>query len=44
MVHYLYADGIASMRIGFGSAIGVVIFFITLAFSTTYRKLSGRYA
>lgn len=44
MVHYLYADGIASMRIGFGSAIGVVIFFITLAFSATYRKLSGRYA
>jgi len=44
MVHYLYADGIASMRIGFGSAIGVVVFFITLAFSTTYRKLTSRYA
>ncbi len=43
MVHYLYADGISSFRVGFGSAIGVVIFLITLAFALSYRRLTRAY-
>jgi raffinose/stachyose/melibiose transport system permease protein len=42
MVHYLYSDALAGFRVGFGSAIGVVIFAITLAFALGYRRLTRR--
>lgn len=42
MVHYLYSDALAGFRVGFGSAIGVVIFAITLAFAVVYRRITRR--
>jgi raffinose/stachyose/melibiose transport system permease protein len=42
MVHYLYSDALSGFRVGFGSAIGVVIFFITLAFALAYRRVTRR--
>jgi len=42
MVHYLYADALSGFRVGFGSAIGVVIFFITLAFALAYQRVTRR--
>lgn len=42
MVHYLYTDALSGFRVGFGSAIGVVIFFITLAFALAYQRITRR--
>jgi raffinose/stachyose/melibiose transport system permease protein len=42
MVHYLYADALSGFRVGFGSAIGVVIFFITLAFALAYQRVTRK--
>ena len=42
MVHYLYADALSGFRVGFGSAIGVVIFFITLAFALAYQRVTHK--
>lgn len=38
IVTYLYQFGIVRLRIGYGSAVGVVLFFISLAFALAYRR------
>ena len=38
IVTYLYTFGIVRLRIGFGSAVGVVLFVICLAFALMYRR------
>ena len=38
IVTYLYQFGIVRLRIGFGSAVGVVLFFICLIFALFYRR------
>lgn len=38
IVTYLYTFGIERMRIGFGSAVGLILFVICLAFSLLYRR------
>ena len=38
IVTYLYTFGIVRLRIGFGSAVGVVLFFICLVFALMYRR------
>ncbi len=38
IVTYLYQFGIVRLRIGFGSAVGVVLFFICLVFALLYRR------
>jgi raffinose/stachyose/melibiose transport system permease protein len=43
MVTYLYTYGIARMRIGFGSAIGVVLFVICAAFAFGYNRIRTRH-
>jgi raffinose/stachyose/melibiose transport system permease protein len=41
LVSYLYEDGIASFRMGFGAAVGVVVFGLTLAVAAVYRGFTG---
>lgn len=43
MVTYLYNYGITRMRIGFGSAIGVVLFVICVTFAFTYNRYVMRH-
>ena len=43
MVTYLYSYGVTRMRIGFGSAVGVVLFVICVAFAFGYDRLKTRY-
>ncbi len=43
MVTYLYTYGVTRMRIGFGSAVGVVLFVICAAFALGYSRLKTRY-
>jgi raffinose/stachyose/melibiose transport system permease protein len=43
MVTYLYTYGVTRMRIGFGSAVGVVLFVICAAFAFGYSRLKTRY-
>lgn len=38
LVTYLYTNGIIRMRIGYGSAVGVVLFLICVIFAFTYKK------
>ncbi|WIY53895.1 sugar ABC transporter permease [Devosia sp. YIM 151766] len=38
LVTYLYTHGITRMRIGYGSAIGVVLFLACVVFAFTYKK------
>jgi raffinose/stachyose/melibiose transport system permease protein len=38
MVSFLYNHGITRMRVGFGSAIGVVLFVICVAFAIGYKR------
>ena len=38
MVSFLYYFGITRMRVGFGSAVGVVLFFICVTFAFGYRQ------
>lgn len=38
MVSFLYSHGITRMRVGFGSAIGVVLFVMCLAFAFGYQR------
>ncbi len=38
MVSYLYNNGISRMRVGFGSAIGVILFVICVTFAVTYKR------
>jgi raffinose/stachyose/melibiose transport system permease protein len=42
MVSYLYFFGITRMRVGFGSAVGVVLFLICVTFAFGYRRLFMR--
>jgi len=42
MVSFLYYFGITRMRVGFGSAVGVVLFFICVTFALGYRRLFMR--
>ncbi len=39
MVTYLYNFGVTRMRIGFGSAVGVVLFVICVRFAFGYKRL-----
>ncbi len=43
MVTYLYNYGVTRMRIGFGSAVGVVLFVICVAFAFGYNRVKTRY-
>ena len=43
MVTYLYTYGVTRMRIGFGSAVGVVLFVICAAVAFGYSRLKTRY-
>ena len=43
MVTYLYTYGITRMRIGFGSAVGVVLFVICVAFAFGYNRIKMRH-
>lgn len=38
MVSFLYNHGVARMRVGFGSAIGVILFVICVTFAFTYKR------
>ncbi|MGF1626708.1 MAG: carbohydrate ABC transporter permease [Alphaproteobacteria bacterium] len=42
MVTYLYSFGMMRMDIGFGSAVGVVLFVICVAFAFTYKRTAMR--
>ena len=42
MVSFLYYFGITRMRVGFGSAVGVVLFIICVTFAFGYRRLFMR--
>jgi raffinose/stachyose/melibiose transport system permease protein len=42
MVTYLYNYGVTRMRIGFGSAIGVILFVICVAFAFGYNRVKTR--
>jgi raffinose/stachyose/melibiose transport system permease protein len=42
MVSFLYYFGLTRMRIGFGSAVGVVLFLICVVFTIGYRRLVMR--
>ena len=42
MVSFLYLFGITRMRVGFGSAVGVVLFIICVTFALGYRRLLMR--
>jgi len=39
LVSYLYAFGVTRMEIGYGSAVGVVLFVLCVAFAFGYKKL-----
>ncbi|MBV8914829.1 MAG: sugar ABC transporter permease [Acetobacteraceae bacterium] len=39
MVTFLYTFGFTRMRVGFGSAVGVVLFLVCVTFAFTYQKL-----
>jgi raffinose/stachyose/melibiose transport system permease protein len=41
-VSYLYTFGIKRMRVGFGSAVGVVLFIICVAVMLVYKRLFMR--
>jgi raffinose/stachyose/melibiose transport system permease protein len=43
MVSFLYYFGITRMRVGFGSAVGVTLFVICVAFAFGYRRLAMRH-
>jgi raffinose/stachyose/melibiose transport system permease protein len=42
MVSFLYIFGITRMRVGFGSSVGVVLFFICVTFAFSYRRFLMR--
>ena len=43
MVSFLYSFGMGRMRIGFGSAVGVVLFAVSVTFAFGYQKLLMRH-
>ena len=44
LVTFLYSYGIMRMRVGFGSAVGVVLFAICVIFAFSYKRLAFRHA
>jgi raffinose/stachyose/melibiose transport system permease protein len=38
MVSFLYTHGVMRMRVGYGSAIGVILFIICVTFAFTYKR------
>ena len=38
MVSFLYTFGVTRMRVGFGSAVGVILFLICVTFAFTYKR------
>jgi raffinose/stachyose/melibiose transport system permease protein len=38
MVSFLYTFGVMRMRVGFGSAVGVILFCICVTFAFTYKR------
>ncbi|CUH77777.1 Lactose transport system permease protein LacF [Tritonibacter multivorans] len=38
IVSYLYTFGLTRLKVGFGSAVGIVLFLITVAFAVVYRN------
>jgi raffinose/stachyose/melibiose transport system permease protein len=38
MVSFLYTFGVMRMRVGFGSAVGVIVFVICVAFAFSYQR------
>ena len=42
MVSYLYTFGITRMRVGFGSAVGVVLFIVCVGFALGYQRFMAR--
>ena len=42
MVSFLYYFGLTRMRVGFGSAAGVVLFVISVTFALVYQRLVMR--
>jgi raffinose/stachyose/melibiose transport system permease protein len=42
MVTYLYNFGVTRMEIGFGSAVGVVLFVICVSFAFGYKRVLMR--
>jgi raffinose/stachyose/melibiose transport system permease protein len=38
MVSFLYSFGVMRMRVGFGSAVGVIVFLICVTFAFTYKR------
>ncbi len=42
MVSFLYYFGIGRMRVGFGSAVGVVLFVLCAAVAFSYKRLLMR--
>ncbi len=42
MVTYLYSYGVTRMRIGFGSAVGIVLFIICVVFAFGYKRVAMR--
>ena len=43
LVTYLYQFGVVRLQIGFGSAVGVVLFFIAVTLAFSYRRVFMRY-
>ena len=43
MVSYLYQFGVVRLQIGFGSAVGVVLFVISVTLAFTYRRIFMRH-
>jgi raffinose/stachyose/melibiose transport system permease protein len=43
MVSFLYSFGMGRMRIGFGSAVGVVLFIVSVLFAFGYNRLLLRH-
>ena len=43
MVTFLYNYGVTRMRIGFGSAVGVVLFLICVVFAFGYKRVLMRH-
>lgn len=39
MVSFLYNFGVTRMRVGFGSAVGVILFLVCVTFAFTYKRL-----
>jgi raffinose/stachyose/melibiose transport system permease protein len=43
MVSYLYQFGVVRLQIGFGSAVGVILFLISVTLAFSYRRVFMRH-